>query len=67
MRLDVEEREVSAERFLEGSLTRPLQAVCRDFAALGSERAVVMMERSADAISAMLRDVRICLGGMWGE
>jgi hypothetical protein len=65
--LDVEEREDSAERFLEGSLIRPLQVVCKDFAALRSESAVVIMERSADAISAMLQDVKIFLGRVWSE
>jgi hypothetical protein len=63
-----EDRELSAARFLEGSLTRPLQAVWRDFAALGSIRAVEMVSRLADAISAMLDHVSIRLGkGMGGQ
>lgn len=62
MRLEEEESVASAARFLEGSLIRPLQAVWRDFAALGSFRAVDIASRSAEAISAMLVHVRICLG-----
>jgi hypothetical protein len=62
VRLEEEESVASAARFLEGSLIRPLQAVWRDFAALGSFRAVDIASRSAEAISAMLVHVRICLG-----
>jgi hypothetical protein len=57
VRLEVEEREDSAGRFFEGSLMRDLQAVWRDFAALGSLIAVDILSRSADAMASMLEFV----------
>jgi hypothetical protein len=60
--LDVEEREVSAARFLEGSLICALQAVCRDLAALGSESAAVRVSSSAEAMSAILGLSEVALG-----
>lgn len=67
MRFEEEEREESAERFLEGSLTAPLQAVWRDFAALASPIAVDIVSMSAEAMASMLRSVRIGVGRVWSQ
>ena len=68
MRLEEEESVVSAPRFFVGSLTCALHAVCRDFAALGSFKAVDTVLRSAAAMSAMLGGkMSRFVGYIWGS
>jgi hypothetical protein len=54
VRFAADERLDSAPRFLSGSLISALHAVWSCFAALGSLIAVLILERSALAIDAML-------------
>lgn len=65
MRLAVGETVESAERFLLGSFTSDLHAVWSDLAALASLIAVLIAERSAVDMAAMLeRDWKFCIP--WG-
>jgi hypothetical protein len=61
--LEEEVRLESAGRFLSGSFTAALHAVWRDFAALGSPIAVLMVAWSALAIADMLGELNICPEG----
>lgn len=53
--------ESAARLVAEGSLMAVLQAARRDFAALGSARAVLIVVRSAVAMDDMLGCVNVCV------